>query len=88
MSANEIYRYSKQKKEISLVYDEKEECQLSSQSVHVILCFSKQSVNQSVNQNEQGSWILCSHGGSLLLETLIGSVINTFFAENLRINQN
>ncbi len=59
------------KKEIELVYDEKEKCQLSSQSAHVILCFSKQSVKQSVNQNKQGSWILCSHGGYLLLETLI-----------------
>jgi len=67
MSANEIYRYSKQKKENELVYNEKGKYQLSSQSVHVILCYSK----QSVNQNEQGSWILCSHGGYLLLETLL-----------------
>jgi hypothetical protein len=59
------------KKENELEYNEKEKYQLSSQSVHVILCFSKQSVKQSVNQNEQGSWILCSHGGYSLLETLL-----------------
>jgi len=41
----------------------------------VILCFSKQSVKQSVNQNKQGSWILCSHGGYLLLETLTTTLL-------------
>jgi len=54
MSANEIYRYSKQKRQNELVHNEKGKYQLSSQSVHVILCFSKQSVKQSVNRNEQG----------------------------------
>ena len=58
------------KKEMELGCNGEEKCQLISESIHVILCFSKQSVKQSVNQNEQVSGILCSHGGYRLLETL------------------
>jgi hypothetical protein len=50
------------------------------------------SKKQSVNQIEHGSWILCSAGGYLLLETLLEIYMALFeiveFECSFRINKN